>query len=181
MHPPTNYLFLFIRDHGAKLLSTASTERRDQNFIETDTKTIAWLWLRLFFETDTDTTWFLLLLPVPKHKVTKNLAGHRIHLEGPQIYQMNCQINSFQNMCDMLKAKVDRLARKIEFVQKEHLKTGSFGEHESGLPDFGRPWTPNGWHQVNFWGTPEHLGVWRLKLAMWKVGGTKMSVHEPKG
>ena len=96
------------------------------------------------FNRDLVTTRFRLILPVHSHNVTKNLTGHRIHLEGPQIYQINRQTNSFQNMCDMLKAKVDRLARKIEFVQQEHLKTGSFGEHESGLPDFGRPWTPNG-------------------------------------
>ena len=41
-----------------------------------------------------------------------------MHVEGPQIYQINRQTNSFQNMCDMLKAKIDRLARKIDIVQK---------------------------------------------------------------
>ena len=39
-----------------------------------------------------------------------------MHVEGPQIYQMNRQTNSFQNMCDMLLAKIDRLAKKIDFV-----------------------------------------------------------------
>ena len=37
-----------------------------------------------------------------------------MHIEGPQTYQINRQTNSFQNMYDMLEAKVDRLARKIE-------------------------------------------------------------------
>ena len=45
-------------------------------------------------------TRFKLILPVRNHDVTKNLAGHRMHVEGPQICQMNRQINSFQNMCD---------------------------------------------------------------------------------
>ena len=42
---------------------------------------------------------------------------------GPQIYQINRQNNSFQNMQGMLLATIDRLARKIDFVQKKHLKT----------------------------------------------------------
>ena len=63
-------------------------------------------------------TWFQLILPVANHNVTKNLTGHSMHVEGPQIYQMNRQINSFQKKCDMLQAKFDRLARKIKFVQK---------------------------------------------------------------
>ena len=32
----------------------------------------------------------------------ENLTGLRIHVEGPQIYQMIRQTYSFQNMCDML-------------------------------------------------------------------------------
>ena len=31
------------------------------------------------------------------HNVTKNVTGHRMHEEGPQIYQINRQTNSFQN------------------------------------------------------------------------------------
>ena len=57
-------------------------------------------------------TRFQLILPVADHNVTKNLMGHRIHVPGPQIYQINRQTNSFQNMCDMLYVKIDRLARK---------------------------------------------------------------------
>ena len=41
-----------------------------------------------------------------------------MHIDGSQMYQMNHQINSFQNMSDMLWAKIDSLARKIYFVQK---------------------------------------------------------------
>ena len=37
-----------------------------------------------------------------------------MHVEGPQIYQMNRQ-----NMCDMLSAKIDCLARKINFLQQK--------------------------------------------------------------
>ena len=29
-----------------------------------------------------------LILPVHSHDVTKNLTGHRMHVEGPQIYQI---------------------------------------------------------------------------------------------
>ena len=59
-------------------------------------------------------------------------------------------------------------------MQKKHLIFACFGGHESELPDFGRTWTPNGSHQVNFWGPPENFGVLRFKLAMWKDGGTKI-------
>ena len=50
--------------------------------------------------------------------VTKNLTGHRMHVAVPQICQINCRNVSFQNMYAMLKATIDRLARKINFVQK---------------------------------------------------------------
>ena len=46
-----------------------------------------------------------------------------MHIEGPQIYQINRQTNSFQNMCDMLSAKIYRLARKIDSL---HLKKNSY-------------------------------------------------------
>ena len=46
-----------------------------------------------------------------------------MHVEGPRIYQMNCQIDSFQNTCDMLYAKIHRLAKKIDFVQKKTSKS----------------------------------------------------------
>ena len=50
---------------------------------------------------------------------------------------------SFWNMYNMLKEKVDRLAGKIDFVPK-NLIFAYFGGQESELPDFGRTWTPNG-------------------------------------
>jgi len=46
-----------------------------------------------------------------------------MHVEGAQIYQVDRQTNSFQNMYDMLEAKVDCLARKIDSLQKNTLKT----------------------------------------------------------
>ena len=61
--------------------------------------------------------------------------------------------------------------RKICSVQKT---PQNFGVHESGLPDFGRLWTPNPWHQVIFSNTPKILRIWRFKWAMWKVGGIKI-------
>ena len=87
-------------------------------------------------------------MPVPNNNVTKNLTGHRMHVEGTQIYQINRQIDSFHNT--------------------QHRKIASFCVHESGFPYFGRPWTPNFWHQVNFRSTPENFRVWRFKLAIWK-------------
>jgi len=42
---------------------------------------------------------------------------------------------------------------------KIHLKNGNFFVQESELPDFGRFWTANRKHQVNFWGVPENFGV----------------------
>ena len=41
-----------------------------------------------------------------------------MHVEGPQMYQMNRQINSFQNIWGMLLEKYYRLARKIDSLQK---------------------------------------------------------------
>ena len=43
-----------------------------------------------------------LILPVHSQNVTKNLTAHRMHVAGPQIYQINHQTNSFQNMYGML-------------------------------------------------------------------------------
>ena len=47
-------------------------------------------------------TRFQLILPVADHNVMKNLTGKKMHVEGPQIYQINRQTNSFQNISDML-------------------------------------------------------------------------------
>ena len=81
--------------------------------------------------TPTHKTRFQVILPVHSHNVTKNLTGQRMHVEGPQIYQMN-MINSSQNMCDVLKAKIDNSARKIDYLQKKHLKIHT--RSTSGLP-----------------------------------------------
>ena len=40
-------------------------------------------------------TRFQLTLPVADHNVTKNLTGHRMHVEGPQIYQNFRQKSTF--------------------------------------------------------------------------------------
>ena len=59
------------------------------------------------------------MVSVSNHDVRKTLTDHRMHVEVPQIYQMNCQTNSFRNMCDTLGAKIDCFARKIDFTQKK--------------------------------------------------------------
>ena len=69
-----------------------------------------------------------------------------MHIEGPQICQINRWNNSFQNMYDMLEAKVDHLAEKTYFVKKKTPKTACLGGKESGFPDFGRTCMPNYWH-----------------------------------
>ena len=58
-----------------------------------------------------------LIPPVDFQNVTKNLTGHRMHVAGPQICQNNRWNNSFQNMYE--KATIDRLARKIDFLQQK--------------------------------------------------------------
>ena len=88
-----------------------------------------------------NTTRFQLILPVDSHNVTKNLTGQRMHVEGPQIYQMNHQTNSFKNMCDMLQAEVDRLAGNI--LSKETLKNTQNHGQPFGYADFGGCWRPN--------------------------------------
>ena len=63
---------------------------------------------------------------------------------------------SFQNMCDMQKL-INWPGKLILCNKKKHLRIAYFGGHESGLPDFGRSWTPNDWHKVNFRPTPENF------------------------
>ena len=112
-------------------------------------------------------TWFQLILPVPSRNVTKNLTGHRMHLKDPQIYQMN-QLIAFRICVTCYRQRWT--VRSILCTSQNRL----FCVHESLLPDFGRPWTANGWNQVNFRPTPENLGVGRLKLVMWEVDGIKV-------
>ena len=49
---------------------------------------------------------------------SKNVAPLRMHLNWVQIAQIIAKCHSFPNMYDMLEAKVDRLAGKTYFVQK---------------------------------------------------------------
>jgi len=74
-------------------------------------------------------TRFQLILPVDSQNVTKNRTDHRMHVEGLQICQINRWNSSFQNMYGMLQAKIDRLDRKIDFVQEKHLIFAYFGVH----------------------------------------------------
>ena len=46
-------------------------------------------------------TRFQLILPVDSQNLTKNRRDHRMHVEGPQICQINRWNNSFQNMYGM--------------------------------------------------------------------------------
>ena len=84
-----------------------------------------------------------------------------MYVEGPQIDRINRWKNSFQNMYGMLYVGINWPfgQKKSILGKKKRLIFGYFGGHESELPDFGRTWTPNGWHQVNFWGAPENFGV----------------------
>ena len=120
-------------------------------------------------------TRFQLILPDGNHNVTKNLTGHRLHIEGPQIYQMNSRINSFQNMCDMLWANNDRLARKIDFLHKKCTsKSPILVDMNLGYLTLEGP----GRQTVNTKSTSglplKTYGVLRFNLAMWEVGGIKI-------
>ena len=46
------------------------------------------------------------LVPVDSQNVTKNQTDHRMHVEGPQICQINGWNNSFQNMYGMNRKKL---------------------------------------------------------------------------
>ena len=77
----------------------------------------------------------LSLLPVDSHNVTKNQTGHRMHVEGPQMWQINrwstiafriCMVcvvwyvwyGMYGMVCMVWYATIDCFARKIDFVQK---------------------------------------------------------------
>ena len=60
-----------------------------------------------------------LLATIEFDGVSKTLTHHRMHLKCSKTFQMNPSMHSFQNMCDMLYAKVNRLAGKIDFIQKQ--------------------------------------------------------------
>ena len=90
-------------------------------------------------------TTFQLILPVHSHNVTNNLTDP----QGPQIYQINRQTNSFQNMCNMLQAKIDRLCKKTP---------------QNRLFWWTRIWVTWPW-------TPNSLTPGQLQAYPWKIGG----------
>ena len=116
-------------------------------------KNQAWAQVAFLF-----TTRFQLILPVQSQNVTQNQADHRMHIMGIQICQINGWNNSFQNMYSMNRQKSTVWPVK-SILCKKHIKKGYFCVQESELPDFGRTWTPNRWHQVNFWADAENFGV----------------------
>ena len=83
------------------------------------------------------------------------MTGHRMHKEGPQLCQINPQTNSFQNMYGMLKATIDHLSRKIDFVQKNTSKLPILVDMNLGYLTLEGP----GRQGVNFWGAPDNFGV----------------------
>ena len=103
-------------------------------------------------------TRYQLILPVDSRNVTKNLTGHR--MTGPQIYQINHEDNSFQNMYGMLSATIDRLARNTDFVQKKHL-----------------PWKLWGTTvQIIYMGILVQAIVWNYSMSESSIRSTKLSV-----
>ena len=75
-----------------------------------------------------------------------------MHVEGPQICQINRWKNSFQNMYGMNRLQ---LARKIDFVQKKHLKMAIFVCTNLSYLTLEGP----GRQTVDSWGGPENYGV----------------------
>ena len=71
-------------------------------------------------------TRFLLILPVDSQNVTQNRTGHRMHVEGPQICQINRWNNSFQNMYGMNRQKLTVRPGKSILCQKTPQKTAIF-------------------------------------------------------
>ena len=96
-----------------------------------------------------------------------------MRVAGPQIYQTNRQIYISEYVWHAI-GKNWPFGQENRFFLKILLEIAYLGVHESGLLDFGRPWTPNGWHQVNFMATPQNLGVRRFKQAMREVGDIKI-------
>ena len=63
-------------------------------------------------------TRFQLILPVDSDNVTKNRTDHRMHVEGPQICQINRWNNSFQNMYGMNRQQLTVWPGKSILCQK---------------------------------------------------------------
>ena len=84
-----------------------------------------------------DMTRFQLILPVDSHNATKNRTDHRMHVEGPQICQVNRWNKSLQNMYGRNRQQLARICAK------KHLVFVYFGGHKSELPDLRGTWTSN--------------------------------------
>ena len=80
------------------------------------------------------------MVPVPNHDVTKNLTGHRMHVDGSQISEMNLTTIAFRKL-------EHALGKNCPFGHENLFRPKNTSRwpivHESGLPDFGRLWTPN--------------------------------------
>ena len=71
-------------------------------------------------------TRFQLILPVDSQNITTNRTGHRMHVEGTQICQINSWNNSFQNMYGMNRQKLTVRPGKSILCQKTPQKTAIF-------------------------------------------------------
>ena len=65
-----------------------------------------------------DMTRFQLILPVDSHNATKNRTDHRMHVEGPQICQIDRWNNSFQNVYGMNRKKLTVWPGKLILCKK---------------------------------------------------------------
>ena len=89
-------------------------------------------------------TRFQLILPIDSQNITKNRTDHRMHVEGPQICQINRWNNNYQNMNGMNRQQLTVWPGKSILCKKKHLIFAYFSGLESKLPDLRRTWTPNG-------------------------------------
>ena len=94
----------------------------------------------------------------------------------PKYLTLTSYNNSFQEIGTCFWQKLTVWQGKF-VLSKKHLKMAYFCVHESGLPNFGRLWTPNPWHQANFSGTPEILRVWRFNGLCERSVASKLNTH----
>ena len=87
---------------------------------------------------------FQLMMPIPNHVVTKNLTGHRMYVDGPQIsYPYN---NSFQEIGTCYLQKLTVWPRKIVSSKKNTSKLPIFVCANLGYPTLEGSGCP--WHQA---------------------------------
>ena len=89
-----------------------------------------------------------LMMQVLSHDLTKNLTGHWFTYGIPKHQKWIVRPIAFR-VYEMLWSKIDHLAKKA--VLWKNLKMAYFLIYASGLPDFGRLWMSNHWHQVKLW------------------------------